>query len=199
MGLINWLMGKNKTELGEDRIWLTQDAKNAGIHKEVTQAVANPSGPSSVIVVAHFNDCLEQLQTAVTGFDQDRVFVTLADALADRKPTDLAADESRSILIIVCERHPLPSHDDTLMDFARSLPGLCRIVYHLSLEDSLLKRFSSEWLEGGLRKLGMTEDKAIENRMVGRRIQFALQKIARRATGDEPANSAKEWLERNCP
>lgn len=197
MGLLDWLTSKNKIEIAEHRIWLTQEAKYAGIHKEVAQAVANPAGPSAVIVVAHFNDCLEQLQTAVVGFDRDRVLVTCADALAKRTPTNLVAPESHSILIIVGERHPLPSHDQVVMDFARSLSCRCRIVYHASLEDSLLKRFCGEWLERVLRGFGMKEDRAIESRMVGHRIESALERIAKSATGDTPANSAEEWLERN--
>ena len=95
MGLFDWLTGKKDTvEIAKYRIWLTHEAKIAGIQKEVAQAVANPAAPGAVIVVAHFNDCLEQLQTAVAGLDQERVFVTVADLLAGRTPTDFAADES---------------------------------------------------------------------------------------------------------
>ena len=60
---------------------------------------------------------------------------TLADALEGRTPSDSAADESRSILIIVGERHPLASHDDVVVAFARSLPCRSRHVHHLSMED----------------------------------------------------------------
>ena len=200
MGLFDWLTGKkDRVEIAEDRIWLTQQAKNVGIRKEVAQAVADPAGPHAVIVVAHFKDCLEQLRTVVVGFDRDRVLITLADALAGRTPTNLALDETRHILIIVGERHPLPSHDEVVVDFARRLPGRCRLVYHVSLDDPLMKRFSGEWVEGVLRKLGLKEDEAIESRMVGRRIQSALRKIEQNATGDAAATSAEEWLERNCP
>jgi hypothetical protein len=200
MGLFDWLTSKkNKVEIDKYRIWLTHEAKHAGIYKEVAQAVANPAGPKAVIVVAHFNDCLEQLQTAVAEFDQDHVFVTLANSLAGRTPDDMVVDESSSILIIVGERHLLASHDEDIVNFARSQPCRCRLSYHLSLEDPLMKRFSGEWVERVLRGLGMKEDEAIKSRMVNRRIQTELDKIARSATGDIPANSAAEWIERNCP
>lgn len=200
MGLFDWLTGKkDKVKIAEDRIWLTQEAKIAGIGREVAQAITNPAAPSVVIVVAHFKHCLEQLRTVIAGLYGDRVLVTCADDLAGRTPTDMAADESRSILIVVGERHPLPSHDESVLDIARSLSCRCRIVYHMSLEDAVLKRFSGEWVEGVLRRLGMKEDEAIESRVVGRRIRAALKRIAANATGDLPANSAEEWLERNCP
>jgi len=210
MGLIDWLTSKKDTvAIAKCRIWLTREAKRAGIQREVAQAVANPAGHCVVIVVAHFNDCLQQLQTAVAGHDQERVFVTSADLLAGRTPDDFAADPSSSVLIIVGERHPLPSHDEVILDFARSQPGRCLLIYHVSLEDPLMKRFlvfqpilplvSGDRVPRICRGLGMKEDEAIESRMVGRRIQKALEKIARRATGDAPANSVEEWLERNCP
>jgi hypothetical protein len=200
MGLFDWLTAKkDAVAIAKYRIWLTREAKSVGIQREVAQALANPAGHCVVIVVAHFNDCVQQLQTAVAGLDQERVFVTCAELLADRTPTDFAADPSTSILIIVGERHPLQSHDDVILEFARSQPDRCLVVYHVSLEDPLLKPFAGEWVERILRQLGMKEDEAIESRLVSRRIQTELEKIARRATGDAPANSVEEWLERNCP
>ena len=44
----------------------------------------------------------------------------------------------------------------------------------------------------------MKEDEAIESRMVTRRIQTELNKVAKCATGDASANSAEEWMEKNC-
>jgi preprotein translocase subunit SecA len=66
------------------------------------------------------------------------------------------------------------------------------------MEDALMKPFAGEWVKRILRDLGMKEDEPIKSRMVTRRIETELKKIARSATGDAPANSAEEWLERNC-
>jgi hypothetical protein len=44
----------------------------------------------------------------------------------------------------------------------------------------------------------MNENEAVESRMLGR-IQQAAQKIERQAVSDLPADSAEEWLQRNCP
>ena len=52
---------------------------------------------------------------------------------------------------------------------------------------------------GVLRKLGMTEDEAIESQMVTRRIKQAQQKIEGRAFGSLDAESAAQWLAKNCP
>lgn len=197
MGLLDWLCGKlDRVEIADDRVWLTKQAKYDGIQREIGEAVADRAGPTAIIVVAHFADCLEQLRSALADFDPDLVLVTPADALASRRP---AVDESCNILIIVSERHPSLSHDEQVVDFARSLPCRCRMVRHVSLEDPVLKRFSGPWVKNVLQRLGMKEGDAIESRLVNRRIQSELKKIAMSATGDAPTGSAEEWLQRNCP
>jgi hypothetical protein len=200
MGLFDWLKGKEDTvETAKYRIWLARAAKSVGIRREVGDALANPAGNCVALVVAHFNDCLQQLRTAVEGFDPKRVFVASADSLAGRTPSDFAADPSSSVLIVVGERHPLAAHDEVVLQFARREPERCLLVYHVSLEDPLLKPFAGQWVERVLRGLGMKEDEPIKSRMVTRRIQTELDKIAKIATGDAPANSVEEWLARNCP
>ena len=57
-----------------------------------------------------------------------------------------------------------------------------------------------ERVEKVLRQLGTNEDDLpIESQMVTRRIRAAQQRIEDRATANHPAQSAEEWLERNCP
>jgi hypothetical protein len=119
-------------------------------------------------------------------------------SLGGRTPTDFPVDESRNILIIVGERHPLPPHDEAVLDLARSLPCRCRLVYHISLEDAFMKRFGGDWLKDFLRRMGMKEDEVIGSRMVSRRIRLAQRKIARVSAVDSVADSAEEWFERNC-
>ncbi len=73
------------------------------------------------------------------------------------------------------------------------------LVQHASLDDPLLRLFAGEWVETVLRQLGMNEDEPIESQMVTRRIRVAQQRIEDRATADYSAQSAQEWLEKNCP
>jgi len=63
----------------------------------------------------------------------------------------------------------------------------------------MMRMFAGEWVQNGLQRLGMNESEAIESRMVTRRIQAAAQKIESPAVSDMAADSAEEWLERNCP
>jgi len=64
--------------------------------------------------------------------------VILAEDLQGRK-TGTASDESRRVLFVVGERHPLLSKDDALVEFAHSRSWQYRLVQHVSLDDPLLK------------------------------------------------------------
>ncbi len=201
MGLLDWLRGKKDTiHIAEDRIWLTKQAKFDGIQRDIATAMAGAHPPDAAFVVAHFDDCLGELRQLVAsaGIDESRVLVTRSDALQGCT-AETGLDESHSILIVVGERHPRLSHDDALLAFARNLSCRCRFVQHASLEDPLLKVFIGERVHAMLRRLGMEEDEAIESRLVHRRLRSAQQRIEDQATGDAPAVSAEEWMQKNCP
>lgn len=201
MGLFDWLKGKRDTvHITEDRIWLTKQAKFAGIQREIVTAMAGATPPDAALVAAHFDDCLSDLRQLVAsaGIDGRRILVTRSDAL-EGYAAESGLDESHNILIVVGERHPRLSHDDALLAFARNLSCRCRFVQHASLEDPLLKVFVGDWVHDVLRRLGMEEDEAIESRLVHRRLRSAQQRIEDQATGDASAVSAEEWMEKNCP
>lgn len=201
MGFFNSLFGGKKRtniEVVPDRIWMTTEAKFAGLAKEVEER--SKSETVVILLVAHFPDVLERLEKIA---NQRRQYVPVQAVFAGNLDMDLAAslkvDESAVIDIIVAERHPLPSVDDRLEEFADELPCRCRFAHHLSLEDPVIKVFAGEWVQSILEKLGMTEDEAIESNMVSRRIKQAQQKIEGRAFGSLDAESAAQWLEKNCP
>jgi hypothetical protein len=193
--------GRTMMVVLDDVIWLTKQAKFAGISAATARCLAEPVRPFAVLLVAHFRDCLEGLQTVVdhAGFDQRSVIVAAADRLKGRSASVVGSDESHTIEIVVAERHPLETHDTAIAEFAQRLPCRCRLVHHVSLEDPLMRVFAGEWVQNVLRQLDMNENEAIKSRMVTRRLQVAAQKIERQAVSDLPADSAEEWLQRNCP
>jgi hypothetical protein len=201
MGFIDSLFGSKKrtsVEVVPDRIWLTTDAKFAGLAKEVEER--SRSETAAILVVAHFPDVLARLNQLAS---QQTSGVPVKAVVAGNLDTALAARlnlvSSALIDIIVGERHPMPSADDDLEEFAQELPCRCRLSHHVSLEDPVMKIFGGEWLQNTLTKLGMTEDEAIESQMVSRRIRQAQKKIEGGAYGSFDAESAAQWLEQNCP
>ncbi len=200
MGIFDWLKKpKSNVDLLDDQIWLTKQAKLAGISASIGRL--GPARPFAVLLVAHFRACLDDLQAVVTqgGFDQRSVITTTTENLTGRSAPRLGSDESETVVIIVAERHPLQAHDAAIVEFAQSLPCRCRLVHHVSLEEPLMRMFAGEWVQNALKQLGMNENEAIQSRMVTRRLQQAAQKIERQAVSDLSADSAEEWLERNCP
>lgn len=197
MGIFDLLFGKRSSvQLLEDRIWLTQPAR----YKGVAQQVFESTDSAVILLIAHFEDTLEQLATIADADSGDvPVQATLAENLSTDIATRLRIDDSATIDLIVAEKHPLLSADEAILQFAEEIPCRCRLVYHLSLEDPVLKLFATEFVHKILDSLGMTEDEPIESRMVGRRIKAAQQKIESTATGNRPAASATEWLELNLP
>ena len=201
MGIFDALFGSKKrtnVELLPDQIWMTTEAKFAGLLKDADDRPR--SDTVAILLVAHFGDVLARLEDLVR---QRSWHVPCQTVLANNLDTDLAVslnvDESTIIDIIVGERHPLPSLDDGLEAFADHLPCRCRFSHHLSLEDAVMQTFGGEWVQNILRNLGISEDEAIERNLVSRRIRRAQQKIEGRASGSRDAESAEQWLEKNCP
>jgi len=199
MGLFDMLLGggsRSTVQALDDRIWLTEEAKFKGLSQQL-----NESNDSAVILlIAHFDDTLAKLTAVADAYSGD---VPLQATLAENLSTDIAArlsiDESATIDLIVTERHPLLSADDAITQFADEIPCNCRLAYHLSLEDPVLKLFATEFVHRILDSLGMKEDEPIESNMVSRRVKAAQQKIESTATGNSRAASAAEWLELNMP
>jgi hypothetical protein len=185
-------------EVAADKIWLTADAKFAGISKDV--AKRSNKQPAAILLVAHFPDTLARLQELVA----NSTAVPTTAALATNLMPDLAAGlqlgPSTTIDLIVAERHPLASADAHVQNFAASLPCRCRIGHHLALDDPLVHAFAGEWVRNLLGKMGMKENESIESTLITRRIKGAQKQIESQSRGcDLPARSAAEWLERNCP
>ncbi len=201
MSLLDLLFGGKKqtnVEVVPDRIWMTTEAKFTGLAKDVAERLNSET--VAILLVAHFRDVLTRLEELA---NQQHSHVPVKAVLAANLNSELAAGlnlgESAMVDVIVGERHPLPSVDDRLEEFANELPCRCRFSRHVSLDDAVMKVFAGEFVQSMLRKLGMTETEFIESQIVSRRIRKSQQKIEGTAIGSLDAESAAEWLEKNCP
>lgn len=202
MGLFRMLFGggppKNAT-VEPDQIWLTEDAKFNGIRTRLGES--STDGCIAVILVSHFTDVAERLQSISDSYSGSIPLISVsASELSSRIARDLQASENQLIEMIVAERHPLLEEDDrVLKEFAEDLPCKCRVSYHISLEDPLMAVFVNDNVRKMIRMLGMKEDEVIQSNMVHRRIRQAQQKFTQSATGNAPADTAQEWMEKNLP
>ena len=201
MGFFSSLFGSKKPtniEVVPDRIWLTTAAKYSGLAGEAAERARSET--VAILLVAHFPDVLAALSEIAGKLPGGTpVMAVLASNLSVDLAAGLNLDASATIDVIVGERHPLPSVDDRLERFADELPCRCRFAHHVSLDDPIMKVFAGAWVRGVLEKLGMSEDEAIQSNMVSRRVRQAQQKIEGRTIAIAEADSAAEWLEKNCP
>lgn len=198
MGLFDWLRGPSRrTVKVRDMIWLTKKAKFQGLVHEIGKSPG--AAPGKIILVAHFADTLELLRLiAEKSSSHDSMVAVLARDVPETL-SQLALSEASSVQMILGERHPHASKDREILDLVNEQPCRCELIYHVSLEDPVLRAFAGEWVEKALRSLGMAEDEAIESQMVARRIVDAQKKVAATSLSDIDTESAEEWMERNCP
>lgn len=218
MGFWDWLSGKLKPVEAADVIWLTPNARRGGVLAALQQELDRAP---LVLALAHFPATLVRLaedcdgaalphffhQATLTAGDlarlartgPARILLTLAETLAP-EPTPADVDAAAAALpIIVVERHFLRAHDDQVCRFAAGLGRQCRVSFHLSLGDPLMRRFSGDWVQGVLARLGMKESDALESPMVARRVKAAQDQFARLVTHEQSAEGPEEWLRLNVP
>jgi hypothetical protein len=215
MGWWNWWTRATPRQT-TDTVWLSAAAKWDGVAADVERGLL---GDERVLVVAFYQDTLTAAATSLQKSQVDyalwnpsheplpwqqpsdrRVRLTLAEFLeADSSQTPEADRTAMPLLVLVVEHHPLARHDDAVTQAAARISSLARVKYHCSLDDPLLQRFVGPQIRTVLETLGMQPNESIDSRMVGRRIRAAQTRIERMATGDTPAGSAAEWLQRNCP
>jgi hypothetical protein len=216
MGIFSWLFGKPKRVQIEDKIWLTRSAKHAGIAADLRNPLPEQQ---NVLLLAHFPDTLAALKGELAQFpvkleplglrittkqvlaqatrDPRAVYVGLQRHLVIEEGEVDGGDEPGLSRIIVLERHPLRSEDDTIAAFAQNLGRPVRLQFHMALDEPLMGMFAGEWVAGMLRQLGANENNVIESPLISRRIAAAQKKFARLVPDPRTADSAVEWLQRN--
>jgi len=176
-----------------DCIWMTREAKLGGIASEIRQ---RSDAASAIVLVAHFPNVLADLADVAAS---TQVAIPIVTSLAKSLTISVLPNipgASDTICLIAGEHHPLPERDRWLTEFASDLACRAQIVFHLSLEDDLLK-FVAPGVAQTLRQLGMKENDRIESRMVSRQLAGVQKKLAGRGIGDSKAESAAEWLQQN--
>jgi len=106
--------------------------------------------------------------------------VTIATNMAGRG-TDIKLEEGvvevGGLKIIGTERHESRRIDNQLRGRAGRQGDIGNTRFYISLEDDLMRIFGSERLQGVVGKLGLTDDDAIESKMVSGAIESAQKKV----------------------
>src|SRR5262245_32320517 len=123
MGFFSWFKATpSNVSVLKDVIWLSRQARFKGIKKSVSEGFAEQDAPHRTLLVAHFRDTLDELhQIAEAVGSSDDITVASASSLRDNSALKMSFEESQPIEILVGERHPLLSRDESIMEFAASL------------------------------------------------------------------------------
>jgi hypothetical protein len=186
--MFSWLFGKkDQVKHGEDFVWLSDAARLNGILREVERLVKQGC---SVVVVAwtlptfdHMARALDQhkplLCRDLFGFDALRGRLAraglVAVALANTLSSDIKTLTDLPVEVIVYGRNDMRATDDTIVRFADLVGPNTRVVFHLSLDDALLKDYIGT-LKPLLARLDVPPDEPISNPMVTRAIAGAQAK-----------------------
>jgi hypothetical protein len=94
--------------------------------------------------------------------------------------------------------YPLPAKENKLLESLNNFKNLT-LTFYSSLDNPLMAAFGAGNIISLMEKLGMKDDEAIEHAMVTKAMQNARKKLEEKVSFEHPANSEKEWFEKNLP
>ncbi|BFI97182.1 MAG: preprotein translocase subunit SecA [Rhodanobacter sp.] len=156
---------------------------NAKQHEREAHIVAQAGAPGSVTIATNMagrgTDIVlgGSLEAALAALPADAGDAERARAKADWKKLHDQVLASGGLHIIGTERHESRRIDNQLRGRSgrQGDPGSSR--FYLSLEDNLLRIFGGEGLIRWMKRFGMKENDALEDRMISRQIEKAQRKV----------------------
>ncbi|MCM2374202.1 preprotein translocase subunit SecA [Aporhodopirellula aestuarii] len=200
MGLFDFLFGgsnSSKLQTPPDLIWMTEAGKLNGI-----LAAVNEKGQGdavAILVVSHFDETHAKIERLLTNYSgQVPAMAVRTNDLSPRIATGSQFNEASRVECIVTEHHPLAEEDDRVInEFVQDLPCQCRVSFCTSLDDAVMQLFAGDYMKSVMKRMGMSDNEAIESALVSRRIRAAQESVAQKTVSSHRANSAKEWIEMN--
>ena len=126
---------------------------NAKNHEREAQIIANAGEPGAVTIA-----------TNMAGRGTD---IKLGEGVVERG----------GLFVLGTERHESRRIDNQLRGRSgrQGDPGASR--FYVSFEDSIMQRFTPDWLPGMMERMGMDEDTPLESGVVGKALEQAQQKV----------------------
>ena len=156
---------------------------NAKQHEREAQIVAQAGAPGSVTIATNMagrgTDIVlgGSLEVALAALPEDASDVDRARVKADWKKLHEQVLAAGGLHIVGTERHESRRIDNQLRGRSgrQGDPGSSR--FYLSLQDNLLRIFGGEGLVRWMKRFGMKEDDALEDKMISRQIEKAQRKV----------------------
>ena len=162
---------------------IPHEVLNAKQHEREAHIVANAGRPGVVTIATNMagrgtdivlGGSLEAELTALGEEAPEAEKQKVREEWQKRHDAVLAAG---GLHIVGTERHESRRIDNQLRGRSGRQGDVGSSRFYLSLEDSLMRIFASDWVQKAMRFLGMKEDDRIEDRMVSRQIEKAQRKV----------------------
>ncbi|MEY2151887.1 MULTISPECIES: preprotein translocase subunit SecA [Rhodanobacter] len=156
---------------------------NAKQHEREAQIVAQAGAPGAVTIATNMagrgTDIVlgGSLEAALAALPEDASDVDRARVKAEWKKLHEQVLAAGGLHIVGTERHESRRIDNQLRGRSgrQGDPGSSR--FYLSLQDNLLRIFGGEGLVRWMKRFGMKEDDALEDKMISRQIEKAQRKV----------------------
>ncbi|HZX70424.1 MAG TPA: preprotein translocase subunit SecA [Rhodanobacter sp.] len=183
------LVGTTSIEVSEllsgllTKAGVVHEVLNAKQHEREAHIVAQAGAPGQVTIATNMagrgTDIVlgGSLDVALAALPEDASEVDRARVKAEWKKRHEQVLAAGGLHIIGTERHESRRIDNQLRGRSgrQGDPGSSR--FYLSLEDSLLRIFGGEGLVRWMKRFGMKDDDALEDRMISRQIEKAQRKV----------------------
>ncbi len=183
------LVGTTSIEVSEllsgllKKAGVPHEVLNAKHHEREAHIVAQAGAPGQVTIATNMagrgTDIVlgGSLEAALAALPEDASEVDRARVKAEWKKLHEQVLAAGGLHIIGTERHESRRIDNQLRGRSgrQGDPGSSR--FYLSLEDNLLRIFGGEGLVRWMKRFGMKDDDALEDRMISRQIEKAQRKV----------------------
>ena len=123
--------------------------------------------------------------------------LSLAEFLID---SEFSGDQSADapLALMMLDRHPLPSRDEAVAQFADGFPGRSEVGYFLSFEDEVITRLIDNRLLDLLMQMGANDHGLIASSLLSKRLnKMQKREVKTFSTIEQSADSATQWYELN--
>ncbi|MBN2646161.1 MAG: preprotein translocase subunit SecA [Thiotrichales bacterium] len=175
---------------------VAHEVLNAKQHEREASIIADAGRPGAVTIATNMagrgTDIVlgGNLETELEALGADASPEAIDAVKQDWKIRQAKVLELGGLKVIGSERHESRRIDNQLRGRSGRQGDVGVTRFYLSLDDDLMRRFASERVKGMMKRLGMTENEAIEHKMVTKSIERA-QKQVERMHQDERANLLK--------
>ncbi len=165
---------------------IPHEVLNAKQHEREAQIVAQAGRSGSVTIATNMagrgTDIVlgGSLEADLEALGPDATEEQIAQAKADWQVRHDAVLAAGGLHIIGTERHESRRIDNQLRGRSGRQGDAGSSRFYLSLEDTLMRIFASDWVQRAMKFLGMKEDDRIEDKMVSRQIEKAQRKVEAR-------------------